>query len=67
MFTKILTDVERKRIQSHLKHDGEREICLRSTANCAKVVMLILSMDLQLLEGLLRTFSKTTLKGQRMI
>ncbi len=60
MFTRVLTDVERRRIKSYLKADGEKETPVRMIAYRAKRYMPIIRSDLDLLEKLLRTYTTET-------
>ena len=58
MFTRILTDLERKRIKSYLKQDGEKEVPVRNIASRAKKFMPAIRRDLDLLDRLLTTYQK---------
>lgn len=57
MFTRILTDVERKRIRAYLKNDGRKEAPLRMMAYRAKRSLPTIRSDLELLEKLLATYT----------
>jgi hypothetical protein len=56
MFTRILTELERRRIQSYLKHDGEKASAIRTIATRAKQHMPAIRSDLALLEELLQAY-----------
>jgi hypothetical protein len=56
MFTRILTDLERRRIQSYLRHDGEKESAIRTIATRARQHMPTIRSDLELLERLLQAY-----------
>jgi len=58
MFTRILTDLERKRIRAYLKADGVKDSAMRKIASRAKEYMPEIRSDLVLLEKLLATYSK---------
>jgi len=59
MFTRILTDLERKRIYSYLKADGEKDINIRQlTMRCRRHLSQI-KKDVEVLERLMRTYEKT--------
>jgi len=57
MFTRILTELERRRIQSYLKRDGEKESAIRTIATRAKQHMPSIRSDLELLERLLQAYA----------
>ena len=59
MFTRILTDLERKRVRTFLRADGERESVIRALASRARRHIPQIRKDLELLEGLLATYEKT--------
>jgi len=56
MFTRILTDVERKHIARYLKHDGEKEIWVRKIVYGARKNLPRIKEDFELLERLLETY-----------
>ncbi len=56
MFTRILTELERRRIQSYLRRDGEKESAIRTMATRAKQNMPSIRSDLELLEKLLQAY-----------
>jgi hypothetical protein len=58
MFSRILTEAERKKIKSYLKADGEKEMHIRVIATRAKQFLPAIRLDLDLLEKLLATYSK---------
>ena len=58
MFTRILTDVERKRIQKYLKADGEKDVNIRQLAMRCRRHMPQIRADLELLEKLLATYER---------
>jgi DeoR/GlpR family transcriptional regulator of sugar metabolism len=57
MFTRILTDLERKRIKSYLKQDGEKEVLIRQLVSRARCQVPTIRSDLDLLEKLLKTYT----------
>ena len=57
MFTRILTEVERKHIRAYLKQDGEKEIQIRKVVYGARKHLPTIRSDLELLERLLATYS----------
>jgi len=57
MFTRILTDVERKRIRAYLKKDGTKETALRMITYRAKRYLPTIRSDLELLEELLQAYA----------
>jgi hypothetical protein len=58
MFTRILTDLERRRINAYLRQDGEKEAPIRKIANRARTNLPKIKTDLELLEKLLQTYQK---------
>jgi hypothetical protein len=58
MFTRILTEIERKHIAKYLKQDGEKEIQVRKVVYGARKNLPRIQMDLALLEKLLETYDK---------
>jgi hypothetical protein len=62
MFTRILTDLERRRINAYLRQDGEKEAPIRKIANRARNHVPTIKADLDLLEKLLQTYQKTLMK-----
>ena len=59
MFTRILTDVERKKIEVWLKRNGEREVAVRKIAYLGKRDLPQIKSDLALLERFLAAYQKT--------
>lgn len=57
MFTRVLTERERKRIQAYLRADGEKSTAIRQLVTRAKQHIPTIQSDLQLLEKLLATYS----------
>ena len=58
MFTRILTDVERKHIAKYLRQDGEKEIYVRKIAYGARKHLPQIRSDLTLLEKLLEVYER---------
>ena len=58
MFTRILTELERKRAKAYLKADGEKESVIRALASRARRHLPLIRSDLDLLEKLLVTYQK---------
>lgn len=56
MFSRILTDAERKRIRSYLKQDGKKEVLIRQLVSRAKRQVPTIRSDLELLEKLLQVY-----------
>ena len=59
MFTRILTESERKAIRGYLKKDGPREVAVRKAVYRAKRYLPQIKRDLELLENLLETYERT--------
>jgi len=59
MFTRILTDLERRRIRAYLKVDGEKESAIRTIATRANQFLPRIEQDIELLKALLGTYEKT--------
>jgi hypothetical protein len=57
MFTRILTELERRRIQSYLRHDGAKESAIRTIATRARQQIPTIRSDLELLEKLLHAYA----------
>lgn len=57
MFTRILTDLERRRVKSYLKQDGEKDSPMAEIASRAKEYLPAIRSDLELLEKLLATYA----------
>lgn len=58
MFTRLLTDLERKRVKAYLKADGERTSVVRALASRARRHLPQIEEDLQLLRSLLETYER---------
>ena len=65
MFTRILTDVERKRIQKYLKADGEKDVNIRQLAMRSRRHMPQIRADLELLEKLLDVYEREKASGKK--
>jgi len=57
MFTRILTEVERKHIRAYLKQDGEKKVEIRKLVSGARKHLPTIRSDLELLEKLLATYT----------
>jgi len=62
MFTRILTDVERRHIAKYLKQDGEKEIYVRKLVYGARKNLPTIRTDLALLEKLLEVYEREKTK-----
>lgn len=58
MFTRILTDVERRKIKAWLEKDGEREVAVRKIAYLGKRDLPRIKSDVILLEKFLVTYER---------
>lgn len=58
MFTRILTDVERKYVLKYIQKDGKKVIQVRKVVSGAKKHLPKIKEDLQLLERLLDVYSR---------
>jgi hypothetical protein len=56
MFQRLLTDLERKRIRSYLKADGERDDAIRTLVSRMKHYGPRIKEDLELLERLVQAY-----------
>ena len=56
MFTRILTDLERRRIKTYLKQDGERDVPIRKLVNRGKTFLPQIESDLVLVKDLLERY-----------
>jgi 23S rRNA maturation-related 3'-5' exoribonuclease YhaM len=63
MFTRILTDLERRRVNNYLRQDGEKEAPIRKIANRARNHLPKIKGDLELLERLLATYEHEKAAG----
>ena len=59
MFTRILTDLERRRISAYLRQDGAKEAAIRKIANRARTYSPRIREDLDLLTKLLAVYEKS--------
>ena len=57
MFTRILTDIERKHIRAYLKEDGEKKIQIRKVVYGARKHLPTIRSDLELLEKLIQAYA----------
>jgi predicted HAD superfamily phosphohydrolase len=62
MFTRILTDLERRRINSFLRQDGVKEAAIRKIANRARTHLPKIREDLELLQRLLEAYEREAAK-----
>jgi hypothetical protein len=58
MFTRVLTDVERRQIAKYLKQDGEKHVYVRKIVYGARKHLPQIRTDIELLENLLRTYER---------
>ena len=58
MLTRLLTDLERKRIRSYLKADGEKTHAIRILVGRGKKFLPQIEEDTTLLKDLLQTYEK---------
>jgi len=58
MFTRILTDVERKYVVKYLQRDGEKVVQVRKVVSGARRHLPKIKEDLELLERLLQAYSR---------
>jgi hypothetical protein len=59
MFTRILTDVERKYVVKYLQRDGEKVIQVRKVVSGARMHLPKIREDLALLEKLLEAYARS--------
>jgi hypothetical protein len=59
MFTRILTDLERKRLRAYLKADGKKSSVVRSLSSRARRYLPQIEEDLRLLRELLETYERS--------
>jgi hypothetical protein len=57
MFTRVLTERERKRIQAYLRTDGEKSTAIRQLVTRTKQHVPTIRSDLELLEKLLQAYA----------
>jgi len=62
MFTRLLTDLERKRLRAYLKANGERSSVVRALASRARRYLPQIEEDLQLLRSLLEAYEQQKTK-----
>jgi hypothetical protein len=62
MFTRILTDLERRRIKTYLKQDGEREAPIRKLVNRGRTYLPQIEADLALVKELLGSYERNKTK-----
>ena len=60
MYTRILTDVERRYVRKYIQRDGKKLIQVRKVVSGAKRHLPKIKEDLELLEKLLDTYSRKT-------
>jgi hypothetical protein len=58
MFTRVLTDLERRRIYEFLEEDGRRDVVIRSLVSRARKHVSTIEADLRLLRELARKYEK---------
>jgi hypothetical protein len=58
MFSRILTDLERKQIGKYLKQDGDKTVNIQVLVSRARKQLPTIKADLDLLEKLLATYQK---------
>ena len=58
MFSRILTDVERKKIKSYLKLNGKRDSMIRSLVSRARKYKPQIQNDVKLLDELVMRYEK---------
>ena len=63
MFTRVLTDVEKRRIQRYLKADGEKDVNIRQLVARSRKHVPQIKADLELLGRLLATYEREKGKG----
>jgi hypothetical protein len=56
LFTRILTENERKSIQKYLRYDGRKEVTVRKVVYGARKHLPTIKADLELLEKLIGTY-----------
>jgi hypothetical protein len=58
VFTRILTDRERKHITRYLRQDGEKQVYVRKIVYGARRNLHAIKADVELLEELLQAYEK---------
>jgi len=59
MFTRLLTDLERRRIKAYIKADGERDSSIRQLIARYNKHLPQIKVDLELLRQLASTYEKS--------
>jgi hypothetical protein len=62
MFTRILTDLERKRVRAYLKQDGERGQAIRTIVSRGNRHLPEIESDLALVKELLTAYERNKTK-----
>ena len=57
MYTRILTELERRRVNRYLRQDGKKEAAIRKIANRSRNNLPKIKEDLELLDRLLEAYS----------
>jgi len=63
MFTRILTSLERRRIEAYLKADGKKDTAVRVLTTRARHHLPQIKEDLELLERLVKVYESHIRKG----
>jgi hypothetical protein len=63
MNPKILTELERKKVKTYLKADGERDVHVRQLVFLARRSLSQIKQDLELLERLVQAYDSHIKKG----
>jgi hypothetical protein len=63
MNPKILTELERKKVKTYLKADGERDVHVRQLVFLARRSLSQIKQDLELLERLVSAYDSHIKKG----
>jgi hypothetical protein len=63
MFSRILTEIERKRIKTYLKQDGERDVNIRQLVMRSRRHLPTIKQDLDLLERLVQAYDSHVKRG----
>jgi len=58
LYTRVLTDVERRKIRSYLKANGERDSMIRSLVSRARSCKPQIHADMELLDELIARYEK---------
>jgi len=62
MFTRVLTELERKRVKAYLKTNGERSSVIRGLASRANKHLAQIEEDTRLLKELLAIYERSKTK-----